>query len=243
MRFLGLNSQCTAQLDLEKRFTTHKIVSLANNKIGFEVIQAGNPHVFSVEQCIAFYLKKLHEFYVKADTTTKDIVLTIPSYAANTERQSLVDACEISGLKCLRVINESTAICYNYGFFRKNDLSPDTDRFVAFVDFGHSKTTVTIAAFKQKESRIIVHKSDRNLGGRDMDYQVMQKVGEEFMKKFGDDPRENVRCKIRMLETVEKARKMLSSDTESSINIDYLLNDEDMNRKMKREEFEQLVDP
>ena len=71
----------------------------------------------------------------------------------------------------------------------------------------------------------------------------MQKVGEEFMKKYGDDPRENVRCRLRMLETIEKARKMLSGDTESSINIEYLLNEEDLVRKMQREEFEQLVDP
>ena len=61
---------------------------------------------------IAFYLKKLHEFYVKDDVSTKDIVLTIPSYASNVERQALVDACEIAGLNCLRVINESTAIAY-----------------------------------------------------------------------------------------------------------------------------------
>jgi hypothetical protein len=42
---------------------------------------------------------------------------------------------------------------------------------------GHSKTTITIAGFKQQESRIIVHMSDRNLGGRDLDYQIMQKLG------------------------------------------------------------------
>ena len=192
---------------------------------------------------LAFYLRKLHEFYVKAEAPTKDIVLTIPSYCSNTERQSLVDAAEIAGFKCLRVINESTAIAYNYGFFRKNDLSTDSERVVAFVDMGHSKTTVTIAGFKQKECRIITHRSDRNLGGRDLDYAIMQKVGEEFMKKYGDDPRENVRCRLRMLETIEKARKMLSGDTESSINIEYLLNEEDLVRKMQREEFEQLIDP
>ena len=85
-RFLGLNMQCTAQLELEKRFICHKIVPLANNKIGFELTQAGNLHVLTVEQVLAFYLKKLHEFYVKAEAPTKDIVLTIPSYASNTER-------------------------------------------------------------------------------------------------------------------------------------------------------------
>ena len=124
-RFLGLNAQCNAQLELEKKFVTHKIVPMANNKIGFEVLQAGNTHVFTIEQILAFYILKLHEFYVKDEVTTKDIVLTIPSYASNTERQALVDAADIAGLKCLRVINESTAICYNYGFFRKADLSKD----------------------------------------------------------------------------------------------------------------------
>lgn len=107
---------------------------------------------------------------------------------------------------------------------------------------GHSKTTVTIAGFKQKEARILCHKSDRNLGGRDLDYQVMMKLGEEFMKKFGDDPRESPRCRLRLFETIEKARKLLSGDTEASINIDYLMNEEDLNRKLNREEFEQLID-
>jgi len=242
-RFLGLNATCAEQIAHEKKFITHKVSTLANNKLAFEVTQAGNTHTFTVEQVIAFYLKKLHEFYVKDEVTTKDIVVTIPSYATNTERQALVDAAEIAGLNCLRVINESTAICFNYGFFRKADLEKEKERIVCFVDMGHAKTTVTIAGFKQQESRIIVHKSDRNLGGRDLDYQVMQKLGEEFMKKHGDDPRESPRCRLRLYETIEKARKLLSGDTEASINIDYLLNEEDLNRKLKREEFEQLIDP
>ena len=219
------------------------MVPMQNNKIAFELEQAGNKHVFTIEQIIAFYLQKLHEFYVKDEVTTKDIVLTIPSYSSNTERQALVDAAEIAGLKCLRVINESTAICYNYGFFRKSDLSKEDERIVAFVDFGHSKTTVTVAGFKQQESRIICHRSDRNLGGRDMDYQIAQKLGEEFLAKFGEDPRTNPRCILRLYETIEKARKLLSGDTQANINIDYLLNEEDLNRVLKREEFETLIDP
>lgn len=242
-RFLGLNSQCTAQIEIEKRFVTHKIVPMQNNKIAFEVVQGGNTHTLTIEQVIAFYLQKLHDFYVKDEVTTKDIVVTIPSYASNTERQSLVDAAEIAGLKCLRVINESTAIAYNYGFFRKGDLSKDEERIVAFVDMGHSKTTITIAGFKCQEARIIVHKSDRNLGGRDCDYQIMQKLGEEFLAKFGEDPRESPRCRLRLFEVIEKARKLLSGDTEASINIDYLMNEEDLNRKLSRDEFETLIDP
>ena len=53
-----------------------------------------------------------------------------------------MDAAEIAGIKCVRLINENTACALTYGFFRKADLDADKPRVVAFVDFGHSKLTV-----------------------------------------------------------------------------------------------------
>lgn len=203
----------------------------------------GETHQFNIEQIMAFYLKKIKHFYERAGYPTKDFVISIPSYASNVERQALLDAAEIAGLKCLRVINESTAIVLNYGFFRKKDLDEKKERVVAFVDVGHSKTTITIASFKKGEAKILIHNSDRNLGARDFDYEVMQVIGGEFAKKYGDDPRKNARCRLRMYEGSEKARKTLSGDTEASINIDYLLNEEDLNKKLSRDEFHQIIDP
>jgi molecular chaperone DnaK (HSP70) len=46
---------------------------------------------------------------------------------------------------------------------------------VAFVDFGHSKTTVTIATFTAEKVKIVCHHSERNLGARDFDYALMKK--------------------------------------------------------------------
>jgi molecular chaperone DnaK (HSP70) len=46
-----------------------------------------------------------------------------------------------------------------------------------------------------------------------------------------------------MLEASEKARIMLSSVTDAQINIDYLLNEEDLVRVLKKDEFEQLIAP
>jgi molecular chaperone DnaK (HSP70) len=93
-------------------------------------------------------------------------------------------------LKCLRLINESTAVCLNYGFFRKADLpEKDHPRIVAFVDLGHSKLTVTIASFLQGKTKVLAHHSDRNLGARNFDYLLCDILGEEFTKKYGCDPR------------------------------------------------------
>lgn len=52
-----------------------------------------------------------------------------------------------------------------------------------------------------------------------------------------------MRCIIRMLESIEKARKIISSTSDSNINIDYLLEEEDLNFNLKREEFEKMVEP
>ena len=70
----------------------------------------GNKHTLTVEQIIAFYLTRLKKFYEQAEIVSKDIVISVPSYCSNVERQSILDAAEIAGLKCLRLINESTAI-------------------------------------------------------------------------------------------------------------------------------------
>jgi heat shock protein 4 len=40
-RFLGLNSECKEQLAIEQKFCTHKVTTLPNKKVGFEVTQQG----------------------------------------------------------------------------------------------------------------------------------------------------------------------------------------------------------
>lgn len=162
----------------------------------------------------------------------------MPSYFSNVERQGILDAAEIAGLKCIRLINDSTAIALNYGFFRKADL-PDKDaRNVVFVDLGHSKTTITIASFLKGKTRIVTHKSDRNLGARNMDALLVEKLGEEFYKKYGADPRKNIRARLRMLDVIEKQRKILSGVKQATIHLESLLEDEDLHKNIERGEFE-----
>lgn len=169
--------------------------------------------------------------------------MTVPSYFSNAERVAILDAAEIAGIKCNRLLNESTAICLQYGFFRKKDLDPKVPRKVAFVDYGHSKLTVTFAEFTSEKVKILGHNSNRNMGARQIDYILMQELGKHFEKKYGCDPRENVRCRLRMLEGIEKMRKILSSNSEASVNLESLMEDEDLNKTIKRQELEELIDP
>jgi heat shock protein 4 len=115
---------------------------------------------------MAFYLKRLKTYFENSGMNSKDMVLSVPTYASNAERQAYLDAAEVAGIRCVKLINESTAIALNYGFFRKNDLDEKKPKKVCFVDFGHSKLTVTFASFKPSKTKIISSTSNRNLGAR-----------------------------------------------------------------------------
>lgn len=165
-RFLGLNWDCKEQIEEEKKFITYKVVELENKKVGFELVVRGEKQVFTPEQVMASFLKRAKTYFEKAGMMAREMVLSIPAYASNAERQAYLDAAEIAGIKCVRLLNDSTAIAYNYGFFRKADLKKDDPRKVCFVDFGHSKLTITYAQFLQGKMKIIYSHSDRNLGAR-----------------------------------------------------------------------------
>lgn len=45
------------------------------------------------------------------------------------------------------------------------------------------------------------------------------------------------------MEAIEKQRKVLSANSDSTLNIEYLMEDVDLNQHLKREEFEELVAP
>jgi len=192
---------------------------------------------------MAFYLKRAKTYFEKAGMNSKDIVLSVPTYASNAERQAYLDAAEIAGIKCIKLINESTAIALNYGFFRKNDLDEKKPKKVCFIDFGHSKSTVTFASFKPSKTTIICSHSNRNLGGRQFDYLLFNLLGGEFEKKYGCDPRTAPKPRLRMLEAIEKVRKLLTGNKEADISCESLMEDEDFFRHIKREELEELIQP
>jgi heat shock protein 4 len=242
-RFLGMNSDNKAQLEEEKKFITYKVVEMENKKIGFELNVRGEKKVFSPEQVMGFYLKKAKTYFEKAGMNSKEMVISVPTYASNVERQAYLDAAEIAGIKCVRLINESTATALTYGFFRKSDLDEKVERIVAFVDFGHSKLTVTFASFVKGKMKVLYTHSNRNIGARQIDFILFDILGGKFNKKFGCDPRESIRCRLRLLDSIEKMRKLLTSNKESEVNCEALLEDEDLRENFTREELEEACAP
>jgi molecular chaperone DnaK (HSP70) len=89
--------------------------------------------------------------------------------------------------------------------------------------------------------KIVCHHSDRNLGARNIDDILVDILGGEFYKKYGADPRKNFKCRLRMLDAIEKQRKILSANLEATVHLEALMEDEDLHRNIKRPEFEEMI--
>lgn len=121
-----------------------------------------------------------------------------------------IDAARIAGLKPLRVISDSSATALTYAFQRRKELDDKNPKLVCFVDMGHSYTSLIIVYFKASVGHILFQKSDRNLGARDIDYMICEKLAADFASKNGSNPMENKKMFQRMMEAVEKMRKKLT---------------------------------
>ena len=123
------------------------------------------------------------------------------------------------------------------------DLSDKIPRKVVFVDFGHGKLTCTLAQFLKGKMKVLYTHSDRNLGARQIDYQLFELLAGEFEKKHGCDPRTSPRCRLRLLDGIEKCRKLLTSNKQADVICEALMEDEDLKRTFSRDELEELIEP
>ncbi|KAF6376279.1 heat shock protein family H (Hsp110) member 1 [Rhinolophus ferrumequinum] len=135
----------------EKENLSYDLVPMKNGGVGIKVMYMDEEHLFSVEQITAMLLTKLKE---TAESNLKkpvtDCVISVPSFFTDAERRSVLDAAQIVGLNCLRLMNDMTAVALNYGIY-KQDL-PGLDekpRIVVFVDMGHSAFQVSACAFNK----------------------------------------------------------------------------------------------
>lgn len=192
------------------------------------------------EQISAMVLKQLKEdMEASSGDSCGGVVITIPAYFNDSQRQATKDAGSIAGLNVLRVINEPTAAALAYGFEkRKNEL-------VAVYDLGGGTFDVSILEIGDGVLEVKATNGDTALGGDDFDHAIQ----EHFINKFKNDTSIDVRKHLdalqRIKEAAEKAKIELSSCLETDVNLPYLTADQSgpkhLSMKIMRSEFESLV--
>ncbi len=195
---------------------------------------------FRPEEISAFILQKL-----KADAEAKlgapvtEAVITVPAYFNDAQRQATKDAGKIAGLDVKRIINEPTAAALAYGFDKKND-----QKIVVF-DFGGGTFDISVLEVGDNVVEVKATGGDHAMGGRDIDYAIINWIAEEFQKEQGIDLRKDPLALQRLDEAAEKAKLELSSTAETEINIPFITSGAEgpkhLQLKLSRAKLEQLA--
>ncbi|OMH81970.1 Heat shock protein-like protein [Zancudomyces culisetae] len=226
----------------EGKYFGAKIVDV-DGEVGVEVDYRGERTKFSATQLYAMYLVKLKETAAK-ELKNKSLytVLSVPGWYTDRQRRCVLQACEIAGLNCLRLMNDYMASALSYGI-TKTDLPEDKARNVVFVDMGYSTFTVAVVAFKKGESTVLSTAYSRNCGGRDLDTALVEHFKKVFGQKYKIDIDSNAKAGLRLRAGCEKLKKMLSANPVSNISVESIMEDIDVSATMRREEFEELIEP
>ncbi|XP_055965233.1 heat shock protein 105 kDa isoform X3 [Sorex fumeus] len=222
---------------------SYDLVSMKNGGVGIKVMYMDEEHLFSVEQITAMLLTKLKE---TAENNLKkpvtDCVISVPSFFTDAERRSVLDAAQIVGLNCLRLMNDMTAVALNYGIYKQDLPGPDEKpRVVVFVDMGHSAFQVSACAFNKGKLKVLGTAFDPFLGGKNFDEKLVEHFCAEFKTKYKLDAKSKIRALLRLYQECEKLKKLMSSNsTDIPLNIECFMNDKDVSGKMNRAQFEEL---
>ncbi len=203
----------------------------------------GEPAVFTVTQLMAMYLVKLRDITsLELRVPASDVVIAVPGWYTEIQRRALLDAAAIAGLNPLRIINESTATALGYGI-TKTDLPAESEppRVVVFIDIGHSNMSVSVVAFNKGQFRVKATAHDRHLGGRDIDYALVQFFAARFKEKYRIDVLSNPKATFRLTAACERLKKVLSANAEAPLNVENIMNDVDASSSLGRDEYETLI--
>ena len=118
-----------------------------------------------ISSMILVKMKQTAEDYLGQKVT--DVVITVPAYFNDSQRQATKDAGRIAGLNVQRIINEPTAAALAYGLDKKKDEK------IAVFDLGGGTFDISILELGEGVFEVKATNGDTHLGGEDFDQRVI----------------------------------------------------------------------
>jgi heat shock protein 1/8 len=238
-RLIGRRFQDAAVQDDIKHFP-FKVVCKDGDKPAIEVVFKGEKKIFAPEEISAMVLLKMKEIAESfLSKEVKNVVITVPAYFNDSQRQATKDAGAITGLNVLRIINEPTAAAIAYGLDKKAS-GDKAERNVLIFDLGGGTFDVSLLTIEEGIFEVKATAGDTHLGGEDFDSRLVNFFVSEFKRKFKKDVTTNARSLRRLRTACERAKRTLSSSTQTTVEIDSLVDGIDFYSGITRAKFEEL---
>lgn len=198
---------------------------------------------YTPQQLSAFILQKIkRDAEAFLGDKVEKVVITVPAYFNDNQRQATKDAGTIAGLEVVRLVNEPTAASLAYGLDKLG-----RDQKVMVFDFGGGTLDVTIMEIgKEGTFEVLSTSGDTQLGGTDMDNAIIDWIVDEFKKQYGINLKSDSTAMQRIKEAAEKAKIELSTVLETDINLPFITADSSgpkhLSMKLSRAKLESLVE-
>ncbi|XP_065871061.1 heat shock 70 kDa protein 4-like [Euphorbia lathyris] len=230
-------SDPTVQSDL--KLWPFRVIAGDDDKPMIVVSYKGEEKQFAAEEISSMVLIKMREIAeTYLGSPVKNAVVTVPAYFNDSQRQATKDAGVIAGLSVMRIINEPTAAAIAYGLDKKGDSFGEKN--VLMFDLGGGTFDVSLLTIKEGIFQVKSTAGDTHLGGEDFDNRMMNHFIQEFKRKRKKDVSGNPRALWKLRRVCEKAKRTLSSNAQTTIEIDSFFEGIDFCTTITRAKFEEL---
>lgn len=202
-----------------------------------------NGREYSPEEIASIILSKLKEIAeYQLGEVVRDVVITVPAYFSDLQRNALKNACKIAGLNVVRIINEPTAAAIAYGL---SEL--EGDRNIVVYDLGGGTFDVSILNLSNGIFEVLATSGNNALGGEDFDRAIAEVIIEEYKKKEGIDLSSDRVVLQKLYEEVEKAKINLSDEEVVEVIVPFVGATENsikhLTFTLTRDQFERIISP
>ena len=159
------------------------------------------------------------------------VVITVPAYFNDGQRQATKDAGRFAGLEVVRLVNEPTAASLAYG------LQRNAEGRVAVYDFGGGTFDISLLNIKGGVFEVLATNGDTHLGGDDIDRAIIDWLLNDTAEELRTD--RHVWNTARRL--AEDAKKRLSEVDITEVRLE--LGERQIIKTLTREEFERIAEP
>lgn len=154
------------------------------------------------------------------------VVITVPAYFDDAQRQSTKDAARLAGLNVLRLLNEPTAAAVAYG------LDSGQEGIIAVYDLGGGTFDISILRLSKGIFEVLATGGDTALGGDDFDHLIADWIIEQTKLK------PQTANQQRELITLANQAKITLTNEKSAV-----ISWQDFSVEISQEQFNELIYP
>jgi molecular chaperone HscA len=160
------------------------------------------------------------------------VVITVPAYFDDAQRQATKDAARFAGLNVFRLLNEPTAAAVAYGLDQK------AEGIHVVYDFGGGTFDVSVLRLNRGVFEVMATSGNSALGGDDMDHAIALWI----MEQAGISPSEDQKLLRRLMREACRAKEQLSEEQNVEIAVE-LSGGTNWRGQLTRDQLHQIIDP